>query len=49
MRRIDVPPLLTFVWPQVQAVFPRYSGKLLMSAPTTRCGAAALPRVNRSS
>ncbi|URM30998.1 hypothetical protein LLY42_28985 [Pseudomonas frederiksbergensis] len=30
MRRMDVLPLLTFVWPQVQAVFPRYSGKLLI-------------------
>lgn len=30
MRRMDVLTLLTFVWPQVQAVFPRHPGKLLI-------------------
>ncbi|QZI69248.1 hypothetical protein K5F93_23185 [Pseudomonas protegens] len=30
MRRMDVLTLLTFVWPQVQAVFPRQPGKLLI-------------------
>ena len=30
MRRMDVLTLLTFVWPQVQAVFPRHPAKLLI-------------------
>ncbi|MCU0120479.1 hypothetical protein N8H74_19625 [Pseudomonas sp. B2M1-30] len=30
MRRMDVLTLLTFVWPQVQAVYPRHPGKLLI-------------------
>ena len=30
MRRMDVLTLLTFVWPQVQAVFPRHPTKLLI-------------------
>lgn len=30
MRRMDVLTLLTFVWPQVQAVFPRHPSKLLI-------------------
>lgn len=30
MHRMDVLTLLTFVWPQVQAVFPRHPGKLLI-------------------
>lgn len=30
MRRMDVMTLLTFVWPQVQAVFPRHPTKLLI-------------------
>ncbi|WP_434675223.1 hypothetical protein [Pseudomonas sp. D3-10] len=30
MRRMDVLTLLTFVWPQVQAVVPRHPGKLLI-------------------
>src|SRR5207245_1532686 len=30
MRRMDVLTLLTFVWPQVQAVFPRHLNKLLI-------------------
>ena len=30
MRRMDVLTLLTFVWPQVQVVFPRQPGKLLI-------------------
>ncbi|UMZ13577.1 hypothetical protein I9018_07735 [Pseudomonas sp. MPFS] len=30
MRRMDILTLLTFVWPQVQAVFPRQPGKLLI-------------------
>lgn len=30
MRRMDVLTLLTFVWPQVQAVFPRHPAKLLV-------------------
>ncbi|MCP2228237.1 hypothetical protein OKW12_003670 [Pseudomonas silensiensis] len=30
MRRMDVLTLLTFVWPQVQAVFPRHPVKLLI-------------------
>lgn len=30
MRRMDVLTLLTFVWPQVQAVFPRHPGKILI-------------------
>lgn len=30
MRRLDVLTLLTFVWPQVQAVFPRHPAKLLI-------------------
>ncbi len=30
MRRMDVLTLLTFVWPQVQALYPRHPGKLLI-------------------
>ncbi|MEX5509605.1 hypothetical protein [Pseudomonas paralactis] len=30
MRRMDVLTLLTFVWPQVDAAFPRHPGKLLI-------------------
>jgi len=30
MRRMDVLTLLTFVWPQVEAAFPRHPGKLLI-------------------
>ncbi len=30
MRRMDVLTLLTFVWPQVQAVYPRHLGKVLI-------------------
>lgn len=30
MRRMDVLTLLTFVWPQIQATFPRHPGKLLI-------------------
>ena len=30
MRRMDVLTLLTFVWPQVQAVYPRHPGKVLI-------------------
>ncbi len=30
MRRMDVLTLLTFIWPQVQAVYPRHPGKLLI-------------------
>lgn len=30
MRRLDVLTLLTFVWPQVQALYPRHPGKLLI-------------------
>ena len=30
MRRMDVLTLLTFVWPQVQAAFPRHPAKLLL-------------------
>ncbi len=30
MHRMDVLTLLTFVWPQVEAVFPRHPGKLLV-------------------
>lgn len=30
MRRMDVLTLLTFVWPQVQAVYPRHPAKLLI-------------------
>lgn len=30
MRRMDVLTLLTFVWPQVQALYPRHPGKLLV-------------------
>ncbi|KPN92244.1 hypothetical protein [Pseudomonas nunensis] len=30
MHRMDVLTLLTFVWPQAQAVFPRHPGKLLI-------------------
>ncbi|WP_339453434.1 hypothetical protein [Pseudomonas sp. EA_5y_Pfl2_R50] len=30
MRRMDVLTLLTFVWPQLQAVYPRHPGKLLI-------------------
>ncbi len=30
MRRMDILTLLTFVWPEVQAVFPRDPGKLLV-------------------
>jgi len=30
MRRMDVLTLLTFVWPQLQAVFPGHPGKLLI-------------------
>lgn len=30
MHRMDVLTLLTFVWPQVQAVFPNHPGKLLI-------------------
>src|SRR3546814_12302600 len=39
MRRMDVLTLLTFVWPQVQALVPRHPGKLLIigaSAPMWR-------------
>jgi hypothetical protein len=44
MRRMDVLTLLTFVWPQVQAVYPRHPGKLLIvgaSDPMWRGGQAA--------
>ncbi|MDI2594408.1 hypothetical protein NYP20_07305 [Pseudomonas sp. N3-W] len=30
MHRMDVLTLLTFIWPQVQAVYPRHPGKLLI-------------------
>ncbi|EJM45350.1 hypothetical protein PMI26_01598 [Pseudomonas sp. GM33] len=30
MRRMDMLTLLTFVWPQVQALYPRHPGKLLI-------------------
>ncbi|MGE8151475.1 hypothetical protein ACQKP5_09540 [Pseudomonas vancouverensis] len=30
MRRMDVLTLLTFVWPQVQSLYPRHPGKLLI-------------------
>jgi len=43
-RRMDVLTLLTFVWPQVQAVYPRHPGKLLIvgaSDPMWRGGQAA--------
>ena len=44
MRRMDVLTLLTFVWPQVQAVFPRNPLKLLIvgaGSPMWKGGAAA--------
>jgi hypothetical protein len=44
MRRMDVLTLLTFVWPQFQAVYPRHPGKLLIvgaSDPMWRGGQAA--------
>ena len=44
MRRMDVLTLLTFVWPQVQAVFPRNPPKLLIvgaGSPMWKGGAAA--------
>jgi hypothetical protein len=39
MRRMDVLTLLTFVWPQVQAVYPVIP-KLLIVGANDRCGAA---------
>jgi hypothetical protein len=44
MRRMDVLTLLTFVWPQVQAVYPRHPTKLLIvgaNDPMWRGGSAA--------
>jgi hypothetical protein len=39
MRRMDSLTLLTFVWPQLQAVFPRNPPKLLLVGRVTACGA----------
>ncbi|WP_236183617.1 hypothetical protein [Pseudomonas protegens] len=42
MRRMDVLTLLTFVWPQVQAVFPRQPSKLLIVGATDPMWRASL-------
>ncbi|WP_300725481.1 hypothetical protein [Pseudomonas sp.] len=52
MRRMDVLTLLTFVWPQVQAVFPRNPAKLLIvgaGSPMWKGSAAARNSIYLSS
>ena len=44
MHRMDVLTLLTFVWPQVQAVFPRNPSKLLIVGAGSDVAAGAGPR-----